>query len=225
MKKKSGWKGKKGGKAKKAKMSSMPKKVKEVVESLYPVEIKQATIASTGTTITNTIAVAHLSAIGQGDGYNQRDGNYISPQELSIKGRVYAGTANAYVRVLLIQGNTTSATVPTLAELFEVNTAIINSLMSYYNTDNVYSKLEPKNKPIRVLWDKRFQLYGSGDTGNDKKIQLFSKKIPRSKLKPVNYSGSASTNYMNSGVFLVFFCDQGVNQPTIEYSNTLRFTG
>lgn len=155
----------------------------------------------TSTTVnpSSTGAVVHLTAIAQGDGDSDRNGNSVFSRSLYIRGIMTknASATTTFLRVLIVRDNQQVGDgTPGVTDILEsaANTAPLNS-----NTVGRFT----------VLWDRIFAL------DSDKLTDQFVRFIPM--RYHIRYNGSAGTDIQKGGLYLVHLSDQATNTPSLNF--------
>ncbi len=166
-----------------------------------------------GTTITadpNTSgATQNLTAVGQGDDYNTRDGRKIRVKSCWIKGVVtlHASATNSKVRIVVAQDKSGTTALPTASSLFE-------DIAAMYN--NKHHLTDPQtNSRFRVLWDEFVML----NTENPNWELDFYKELD----DHVYFSGTGATDEGRNHIYCFIASSEATNDPVVTASAQVRF--
>lgn len=184
------------------------------LKGLINVEKKFFDVNASGTQ-SSTATLINLSNIGQGDDYNQRNGNSILVQ--SIQGRFNltmndaAGTTQ--FRCIIFRDNDQRGTDPAVSDLLEVtsNPGYFTSPLLHY-----------VNKRFTILKDYNLMLDKSKAL-----TKAWKYYIPFSSGKyHIKYQSTAAADGSNweGALYMIVFSDQTTNLPTFTYHHRIRFT-
>lgn len=179
-------------------------------------EIKAAGFAVSGGSITTTQNVKHCTAIAQGDGNNERVGDFIQFKKLSFRGYVTQNSNNAFqnlVRIIVVQNVRQQAgTDATMVSQFSSASILALDLSSV------------GFKNLVVLHDKLYTADaqpGATTVSGRRFIQF--EVTPRFPCK-VSYSGAASTDIDRNGIYIIAISDDTTNAPVLSYEALTHFT-
>jgi len=150
--------------------------------------------------------ITHLTAIAQGNGINQRAGNSIKLNYLSMKALIsYAtGSSGTLTSIFIIEDlQQVSDTAPAVNDIFESAAGSLGVL----NLANLGR--------FRILYKKKI----TQDGMNARSIENFKK------LKfHVRYNGANSTDIQKSGLYLVIMSNQVLSTaPLVQVHNRLAY--
>lgn len=152
--------------------------------------------------------VYYMNPIQVGPSYNERVGNKVLNQMLSLRYAVKAsttliGSTVAVVRVILLRDNRQiDSTAPTSAEV--LSAALPNSSFNYLNLGR-----------FSIIYDT----YHTVDTYNPVKQVLFERRLGFSSKYSSNALGSITMN----GFYMLLLTDNSTNAPTFDYSSRVLF--
>lgn len=175
------------------------------LKGLVNVEKKKLDTISTGSAISNSGTIVHLSAIAQGDGDNNRSGNSVYARSLNLKGTLsmHGSASNTFVRMSLVMDTQQIAdTSPSFTDIYENS-----DINSHLNNTTVGR--------FKVLCSRTYNL----SVTNTNKI-LYINKAMRHHIR---YNGSASTDQQKGALYLVFVSNEATNTPNVNYEARLTY--
>lgn len=177
------------------------KAVRKIAQTSNEVKYTDESFNSTNIYAGNGLQV-NLSAIPQGDGNSNREGDSVRPQSITLRAMLESSsTTPALIRCYAIQQ--LSGTTPTS----------INAI----SPDNFFPTMDVADEPYKVLYDRVLSV---NPNGGEKK--LFRIKIPYNKLKKIHYEkGTSTTSY--GDIKFYFVPDASVSTGNgIEVDGNLR---
>lgn len=148
--------------------------------------------------VANTGGITHVTAIGQGDGLNQRTGNSCLLSYLSLKCYITqhaSATLSAVRCILFIDLQQISDTSPAIGDLL---TTV--SIRSHYNANNVGR--------FKVLYDQVYTMDGA------KTKSLWIRKN-FTLNRHVRFNGSATTDIQKGGIYWALLSNEATNTPAL----------
>lgn len=158
-----------------------------------------------------------LTSIAQGDDYNQRNGRQIHPTSLAIDFFLRGPQSNAGAvgtftlptnpvpwRIIVFQDMGYIGTLRPISQILEATTTTADNYDNYisgYNDDYVCIGKHTKANPVRILYDKRgwFEPVNSGYSS--KVGQWVKCRVSGSRLKTIQYGGTAATDAKSGAIF------------------------
>lgn len=170
------------------------------------VEKKKKDTNITASPYTGAPHITHISAIGQGNNIDQRGGNSIKLNYISLKGLVsYAtGSSSTLTTLFLIQDTQqVSDTTPTVNDIFESSAGALGVL----NQANLGR--------FRILWKKKITQDGS----NARSVEQYKR------LKfHLRYNGTATSDIQRNGLYFIALSNQVVaSAPVITMWSRLAY--
>jgi len=152
--------------------------------------------------------ITHLTAVGQGDGDNQRSGNSIFVRSFNFKGaisRTASGDAAQVIRLSVIQDiQQVSDTTPTVTDVYEGT-----SPYAHLNSATVGR--------YKVLWSRTYTL----DTAN-RLVTAVQINLPM--RHHVRYNGTGTTDVQKGGLYMIASSSQATNHfPAINGEYRLSY--
>lgn len=175
-------------------------------------EKKAFDVINSGTSIDYNGTVVNLSAIAQGDNYNDRTGNSILAKSLQFR---YTFTADATVsttsvRVIIFQDTMSLGTVPAPGD-------VLTTVGASHTICSCYSRIFSLQHRFKILYDK---VQGLSNTS----AQLFN----ASEYLPLNdhikYTGTAGTDEARNQLYVLFLSQRVTsNLPIVQYHSRLLY--
>lgn len=196
---------------------SLKKKVKKLEHSE---ELKYNNLTNSLTAISTTANIYSLSAIGQGDDYNQRVGEELTAKYLNVKMRIrHFANANAdVVRVIIFWDKQVNGVGPVAF----TSASAVDALLDDTNVGQVcYAQPNYRTKHrYTILYDKLHIMNPDSSGVNLTKAFKFNTNLGGAKQK-FSDSGATYTSQVSRGLFLMVFgndCD-----ATTSFQHNTRF--
>lgn len=157
-----------------------------------------------------TPAVHDLTAVTQGDAYNNRTGDSIKPISLTVRGLIDAnasGPTEQKIRLIIFQYKQENGTAPTASEIIEATTSPAN-LVSPKKADDRYDS--------KILFDRVFNVSVGGAYGSRQFSQYF-------KLAGHINFVTGSTSKEAGGIYAMIMSNENTNQPSMYIYSRLGF--
>lgn len=184
-------------------------------------EVKSLDTAYT-TDITTSGAFVHLSAVAQGDGISNRDGNLVTPTSLQYTMHVKTDTSNAGTtltprsfRFIFFQDKQQVAdTAPAITDLLV--SASVNSFYSLVGRGR-----------FKILKDFRRTINPKDSEAStvtyDESYILFQTRGYLKGLLPIRYNGSASTDVQKNGFYMFVISDSDDAADVVNINTRLNY--
>lgn len=176
------------------------------VKSLVNVEQKLLDTA-VDRSVSNTGHIDHVSAIAQGDGISNREGNSVKATLISMRlsGYIHASATNTQVRYMLVMDNqTVSDSTPAVDDILEsVNT---RSFLDIARLGR-----------FTILVDGHIPLVASAANG------AFYREHNIPLNNHIRFNGTASTDIQKNGLYFLTLSDQATNTPVVNTQIRLRY--
>lgn len=170
--------------------------VKRMINKMAEPKSHEQAISATGDYSGGT--VVQLTAIAQGDGESNRDGNEIRITSLFM--RMFVGPSSTNVsdsaRLIVFQDFSPDGSL-VLSDVLET-TGAASVMYSCYNTDNSAS--------YNVLIDKTYTFYYTWN----RRAHFFKKYIKFKNPRRIKYTGSAGASY-GKGQIKAYFCSDSAS--------------
>lgn len=180
------------------------------LKKLMNVEKKFKEIAASQTPGTGG-AVTYLTAIGQGDTQNERQGNSLKAyaNNLSYTINMSSMASDTLVRVMLVKDQVSDGTPPTINDILE--TTFSGAGQAHYNPNYAGSRFS-------ILYDRKHALSINGSRIQNGKSNL---KLSHH----VKYKGTTSgqLDAQSGHLYLITWSNETVNWPTLVVSNVFRY--
>lgn len=183
--------------------------VAQAVSKLINVEFKSH-LASPANTCSTTVTITNLTAIAQGDDFDDRDGNKIRVKSLSLRGnmRMSESATQTRARIMIIRDNNGSTTAPLIGDLF-LNAAAY--------TGNRHKLSDPQtNSRFTVLLDKTFDM---SDNGRKVYCWKYYKQLDHHAF----FTGPASTDEGKGSLWVFSGSSEATNVPINEIDAIVKF--
>lgn len=193
-------------------LTQQVKSLQRFVNTLKP-EVKYHEVGISGTNITTTGSVFHLSNIAQGDTVATRTGNSILVTDLVVKGSFssYTGSAAVSFRIAIVVDKQQIAdTSPSAGDIFTDAVATANPVTAVPSVATA--------ERFRILWMSK--LYNGGALANTANTQIPFYEVAKKMNLKVSFNGTASTDIEKNGIYFVFLTDDGAN--TVDYNGLCR---
>ena len=174
---------------------------------------------SFNSTISTTPSVTHLTAIAQGDGNNNRDGDHLNVKSIKLRGVLRSNGAQpnqSLVRVLIVQNmrqqpdtDASMASQFSSASIYAFNLAGVGFKNLYVHYDKVHAV--PNGQEIAA------GTFALGRKFIDVEIR------PKYPVK-VSYNDTATTDIDRNGFYLIAVTDVATNNPTFTWEEFTEFT-
>lgn len=161
------------------------------------------------TAISTTAQVVHLSGIAQGDTVTDRDGNSIKPQYMKVNFVCHASSAagQSLGRILIVRDKQQEEdAAPLITDVLD--SASLTSQLHYSHKQR-----------FNILYDFGFATNNSGGDPT-----TFYKSFTLPMTGHIRYNGTASTDIQKSGLYLMYFGNQGTNTSSMDFKSRLVFT-
>ncbi len=160
----------------------------------------------------DTITIAPLTLIGQGDSSSSREGNKVVFKTMQLKYSWKLNTAassGGRMRVMIILDKQANGAVFTAGDLL-ASTALGTAIVSPLNLDGQFR--------FRVLYNKVTTLSPQG-------MEVAYKTLFKKINIPARYSGSggSQSNILSQGIYILSVSDSQSNLPVLDYYARLRF--
>lgn len=187
--------------------------IAKAAASVWNVEDKFCSITATAATSSRAGTVYNLSAIAQGDDYNQRNGRSIKAisHYLAFSGHSSVSDATGHVlRFLLVRDHAQQGVLPTAANLIGGAAGTALATLTPILPDN--------ESRFEVLHDVRLEMEVAGNTT---KTGAVSNNEPMHMLYLGTDATDASCGLGN--LYLAVFTDNDTNPPTFDFVSRVRF--
>ncbi len=174
-------------------------------------ESHQRFVATASAALNNTPVITDLSAVAQGDGRNQRDGDKIEPFSLMINYEARSSVSNVLGAGRVMVLSTRVEGTPVIADV--LNDATFPAALN--------SQLETIPMLSKVIFDRHFNLDTDTSTGSRTKnirIRLDKRHLPAS----IKFDPAATTAPKNK-LWLVSFGEQNTNAATFSMEALLNY--
>lgn len=167
------------------------------VKKLLNIEYKSELTGLTND-MSTTATITNLTAIAQGDDFDDRNGNKIRLASISWKGNVLKSSVpeTQMGRVMIIRDNNGSTTQPIITDLFSDESSFFNGR---HKLDDPQT-----NSRFTVLLDRQFAL-------DDSKAQLSTVSWYKKLDHHCFFSGSAATDEGKGALYMIQGSDQATN--------------
>lgn len=199
-------------------------KVAKGVASIVNAENKFFDTIAVATGVNTTPAINQLTAIPQGDGASERDGNSVKATKFQFRADINwtAYTAGgARVRVILLRDLGSTLSAPTINTIL-ANYGTAQQLMQSFLNLN-------QNKRYQILYDRVFSQNTEIDNNHidyrynfaplTKQVDNLSKKAN----PHITWNSTAGTGVVFGHIYAVIIGDQTANLPTISYVSRVRY--
>lgn len=176
------------------------------LKGLVNAEMKDYGDTGNSGTFTTTPTITHLTAIAQGDGPTNRDGNSIFVRFVGIRMRCSHDATNSsqFNRIVVVRDKQQVADgTPTWTDVFESA------------DENSYLKDASKGR-FDILYDCRFCF-----ANNDKTARMFDIKIPMK--HHVRFNDTAATDIQKGGIYLMLYGSNAANGTGYTWDSTVKF--
>lgn len=176
------------------------------IKGLVNSEMYSLENSASGSTISTTPTVIHITATGSGDGESNRTGNSIYVKSYFIRGGfvIDPDIPTSFVRMVIVRDTQqVGDTAPAFNDVFSSN-----SCFSVVN-DTTKGRFD-------ILCDRVYTLDNSG-----KRNIAFKCYIPM--RSHVRYNGTATTDIQRNGLYLMFISDQPTDTVSYSYGDRLRY--
>ncbi len=180
------------------------------VKKLINVEYKS--IRQTFTTDPSSSgAVVNLTAIAQGDGLANRDGNKVRAKMLQVRGvaEMNASATASHVRMVIVRDNNGSTTIPSISDLYPS--------VAFFASNSLKTNAPQSNSRFSVLWDHWLSLdfVGYGST------KSFAYSLPLD--HHIFFSGTGATDEGKGHLYLFIASNEAINDPNIVAQSVVQF--
>lgn len=174
-----------------------------MTKKLVNVERKYFDVTDTGSTVSSTPTLTHLTAMAQGDDVTNRSGNSVRLQSVMMRYQPsqHASATNSIVRVILFQWMDDDAPVAT--DILDNNAG--------WGQPNL-----EKAAKYRILLDHVFKF-------SDSSMRVDFFKYFKELNTHVRYDSTAGTDYAKGSLWLMELSNEGTNLPTVARSTRVRF--
>ncbi len=146
----------------------------------------------------------HVTAVAQGDDFDERDGNMIKLTSVSLKGQLLGGGGGtSLVRIVLFRDNDNQGAPAAITDLWNNSTA-------YSQNDHRLVAPNPQRR-FTILADKSYRV-GSA-TVNDNFNVPFS--ISRKVTNKCYFTGTASSDEGKGSIWMIIGSNLASNLPTV----------
>lgn len=184
------------------------------IRKLINIETKFLDTVQTSTAIGTTSAIFSISSIAQGTTSQTRVGDSLKIQHIELKGRVNVNplAANSIVRLLVFRDLDGYGTVPTGADVLELDAAVSAPLSPYK-----YRNLQR----FSVLYDELIEVQGTVQGTAGVPVAYSSAHSGH-----ILYLGTASAAASNGKGSLYVLCvsDEATNTATLAFYSRITFT-
>lgn len=165
--------------------------------------------------VTNVPTISSLTSIGTGLTANNRIGNKVELQNISLKFQCLLADTTNYMRIVIFQWIEDAKNFPSWVDLFEFNTAGLPTTqaerMSPYTLDT------GKQGSFRILYSNEMQL----DTDNS--VQLIKSYINKGFRKVIDFDSTLS-NRGTGHIYMMALSDSsGIPHPNLAGYVRIRF--
>lgn len=188
-----------------AKVASTALSIAQGVASLINVEFKRRDSA-TSVNITSAGNVHHMTAIAQGDGASNRDGESVKVKGISFKSYVNhnpSGLTEQLCRIIIFRDIDSRGAIPAVTDLLDTANVI-----SHRNLDNT--------SRFTVLMDRIISVNADNDTTNC--FKYIDKDMH------VKWTDTASTDTASGHLYLLYVTNEpSINYPLLTWNYRIRY--
>lgn len=177
------------------------------VKRLINVEKKFFDVSSADN-VTSTGAITSLTNIGEGNDYNQRDGNSILCQSVGLRAvcKINPSATTTWVRCMIFADNDQRGVDPAVTDILET--------ASYISPLN-----HVVGKRFKVLYDKVMSLSINGTEARNFKVW-----IPYNRHVKYTSTAGADASAYEGNLFLLLISNEPTNTPVVSWYHRLRYT-
>ncbi len=179
------------------------------VKKLVNIEYKSQNV-DFATPSDNSGDVQNITALAQGNQFNQRNGRKIKLFSFRLKGSVIQNTSavNTTYRMLLVRDNLGNTTPPVITDLFASTTNMFGG--------RAHQDDPQTNSRFTVLVDKLYLLQNVGN-------QMVKFDIYRKISSHVTFTGTAATDEGKGALWLMTISNEATNTPAIIADSVVKY--
>lgn len=191
-------------------------------------EPKQVQIVTAAQKASSTgVIINPVPTVAQGDAYNQRSGNEVTPTSIKCRGRIVIGPAAlaSVVRVLIFRASIQFADFPNTSTIMNEIFLDCGDQTTTFGTTPPYSPINKTASSYNKLWhiisDKTYLL---SNQGNSRQLAL-NINIKKSHLRKLHMT-AASSDAMEKVYILLWGSETfgGGNGPACDWNGNMYYT-
>lgn len=180
--------------------------VKQMIESVVAPEIKDVTVAYTGTTAAAGVVLSITDVLAQGNDIVQRAGDTIRVKLLRTTLRLVSGANPTFVRMVIFHDRFCVGTAPTVLN-------VLNSASS----GSHYAPVFEQAKRFTILSDRIFKMASATD------LQLATSKQNFNMDKVIHYNATTAAAPGANSIFVILIADAVASFPTYSFDFSFRY--
>jgi hypothetical protein len=164
-------------------------------------------ISASGTAVSDSGGVVHLSALVEGDTVSGRTGNSVLAKGLSFRARIVSNSSSSATlcRLMLVcDKQQISDTSPGVTDILDVA-----SPLSHLST-NASGRFD-------VLFDQVYQF------DNLSRRAFYINKYVNINKYHLRYNGTSGTDIQKNGMYLLYVSTENTNTPVLDYRNRFSY--